>query len=299
VPAAKGPSASTTACEAASCNSTRPSRNAADAFTRRAPPVTISAVGESGCGAVAMPSSARARAASGTVARPALTRRKTGARVRMCDRTGSNRSPSAARSRGASHSGQSRRTSGSATGAGGRASASESGGGAWPSPVKTVAGSAPASRSAPIMRPRPVSAPPIAAKERRQRIASKTWSRMAARSPLPAKRFARAQLVSARSAGSPESQRSRSSMAAAMRAAGVTGAAPAGVRQRRRGERSWLAASHVAPVGGTGPASRSRVKAEGVRLRGDAEDDGTDARHVRRESPAIWTRRAIRRPSAG
>ena len=88
-----------------------------------------------------------------------------------------------------------------------------------------VSGAISAARSAPIISPRPVAAPPSAAKDRRQRSASKTWSRIAARSPDPANRWPRAQLVRTCSAGAPSSTWSSTSIAAATRAPGVIGQA--------------------------------------------------------------------------
>ena len=189
---------------------------------RRAFPVTSSASGARPWGMVGMSSAASLARASSRVRRARFTRRNTGARCCKRRMTGAKSAPRLRFSAGASQSGQSRATS-SSRGAGSCASASVRNAGACRSPVNSVAGSTPAARSPPRTRPRPVSLPPSAAKDRRQRSASNTVSRTAALSPDPAKRLARPQLVKACSAGVPASTRSSTAMAADRRAAGVMG----------------------------------------------------------------------------
>ena len=208
-----------TACDETSCSSTRPDKYAFVINNLRLVVKTSSDALAKGCGKTSMPSSASMAVAPAGVIRARLTRKKTFARCCKARITGSNCTSRLRRSRGASQSGQSRDAR--SVGRYGK-SASDTGAGACWAPEKIGAVSCPRLRSRPNINPRPVSDPPSAAKDRLHRHASKTRSRIAARSPEPAKRCDRPQAVKAGSSDAPASARSKISMAADMRAEGVT-----------------------------------------------------------------------------
>ena len=191
--------------------------------TRRAFRVASSAVPQSGWGSASIPSDASSLCAVAKSVRAVLIRRKTGARPCMRARIGSVSSPSESAICGQSQSGQSSRTALDASSRLHvvRVSHSLRASGAYLLPVNTSPGSVPDLRRWPIIRPRPSSAPLIQASERRHLRASKTRSRIAARSWEPAKRFLRAQRLKQTSEAAPSRIASRISTAAATCASGV------------------------------------------------------------------------------
>ena len=189
----------------------------------RAFSITSNAFFTFGFGRTRMPASRNDWTAAATLVLAAFTRRNTGARCCIARMTASKSGPRLSRNGVSSQSGQS---SAARPCAGAPSSSGPGTAGAWPMPVNNAAMSSPAARAPPSTRPRPLRPPPKAANDRLQRSASNTRSRNADRSPEPANRLDRPQLVSTCSAFCPARMRSSTSIAADNRAAGVIRSTP-------------------------------------------------------------------------